>query len=361
MYPLKFLGILLALSLGFSVAAVAAEFPYYVVDVRKNSGLNVRMNPGKNSEWVWNIPDATPVQVVGEINGWYQLVHVPGITCTIETKGPSTQPCYVHAKYLKPLNSESVITAVDNAGKVVSGSGKGDRLCVTCGQQMAGVNNEVNQDLPEIMPIPPQKPDRKATRTNECVEYDVNMGAPSGLGKNSSNTKPSKFFEYMMPLAVHLQTHTGMPASMILAQAALESGYGTSYGFRNRHAAFGQMCGGTRSVSLTVGDETRKIATGCEKTNTGKWATFSSVQDSTYAYIHNILEKDATAFSYRELRKLLKEHIENQGGKIPPASWRDVLPALKRYSEGFDEYTEQVKWMINRFDLDKYDKKVSCQ
>jgi len=96
------------------------------------------------------------------------------------------------------------------------------------------------------------------------------------------------------PLANQQAARTGLDANYILAQSALESGYGQSGLSSNYNNYFGIKGSGANSVSLPT---TECDASGnCYKT-TGNFATYPSMADSFKAYGDYILKKGTSGYA----------------------------------------------------------------
>lgn len=112
-----------------------------------------------------------------------------------------------------------------------------------------------------------------------------------------------------------------VPPSLALAQAALESGWGTSRAAQQDNALFGQMA--------TDGDGT-------------DLAGFPSLTDGVAAYIHNLNSHAA----YGKLRALRANK---------PPSGPALAKGLSRYSERRHDYARAVRAMIRANRLDRLD------
>ncbi len=131
-----------------------------------------------------------------------------------------------------------------------------------------------------------------------------------------------------------------IPASLALAQAAKESGWGTSRFSREANNYFGQWC----------------YTTGCglvpkhRKQNAKHEVTkYKSVEESVFTYINNLNTNPA----YKNLREI-REQLRKVGQTI---TGYHLAEGLKHYSEGGELYIKEVQALIqnNKFD----DTKVS--
>lgn len=130
-----------------------------------------------------------------------------------------------------------------------------------------------------------------------------------------------------------------VPPSLILAQAANESAWGTSRFARDGNNLFGQWCFnrgcGLVPLSRSPGafHEVRK---------------FNSPFDSISAYIRNLNRHN----SYRELRHI-RQQSRDRGSFASGAS---LAQGLSRYSERGEAYVKEIQNMIHSNNLGYYDR-----
>lgn len=120
-----------------------------------------------------------------------------------------------------------------------------------------------------------------------------------------------------------------VPPSLALAQAALESGWGTSRGAQQGHSMFGHM-----AVS---GDPGRSVL-----------RRFDSMTEAIAAYVHNLNTHRAYA-AFRDARA-------RQRARDVPADGHELAGALLRYSERGDSYVRDVRALIRANRLDGFDR-----
>lgn len=122
-----------------------------------------------------------------------------------------------------------------------------------------------------------------------------------------------------------------IPASLLIAQAALESGWGRSNVTRESHNFFGHYCFGKDC--------------GVPAPGAGDLRVFASPRDSVHAYMHNLNSHRAYA-AMRKQRGALRA-----AGK--PVTGSALAPQLAAYSERGAAYAEDVLTLIrdNRLDL----------
>lgn len=124
-----------------------------------------------------------------------------------------------------------------------------------------------------------------------------------------------------------------IPPSLVLAQAALESGWGRSRLARQGNALFGQKTTGNRSVAA-LGDGTR-------------YAAFDSRTDSVRSYMRNLNTHPA----YKDFRAARNRMVAD--GEAP--SGLALARHLEAYSTKGAGYVEEVKDMIRANHFDRHD------
>jgi Bax protein len=120
-----------------------------------------------------------------------------------------------------------------------------------------------------------------------------------------------------------------VPPSLALAQAALESGWGTSRGAQQAHSMFGHM--------VVAPDPARSVL-----------REFASMPEAIAAYVHNLNTHRAYA-GFRDTRARLRAHDL-------PADGHALAGALLRYSERGDSYIRDVRALIRANRLDDFDR-----
>lgn len=128
-----------------------------------------------------------------------------------------------------------------------------------------------------------------------------------------------------------------VPPSMAIAQAGVESGWGTSYAARNGNALFGQIQSvGRHSVAVSW------------KPGAGMPQPFASVGESTDAYVVNLNTHPAYA-GFRNERAAMRERGEH------PDGFR-LIGNLLRYSERGQGYVQFVRQIMRENELSVFDK-----
>lgn len=135
-----------------------------------------------------------------------------------------------------------------------------------------------------------------------------------------------------------------IPSSLALAQAAIESGWGSSRFAREGNNFFGQWC-----YQQGCGLVPRHRIEGA----THEVKVFNSVNDSINAYFDNI----NTNRAYQELRQIRADlRQQNQ-----PLSGTALAEGLEKYSEKGYEYVEVIQTMIASNKLDAYDQTLAIK
>ncbi len=134
-------------------------------------------------------------------------------------------------------------------------------------------------------------------------------------------------------LKMRLKPHA---ASIVLGQAALESGWGSSRFFNEGNNVFGiwSYHGGEDRIKALVGRDSTNIYV----------RSYSSIEESVNDYYQTIARVNA----YDEFRQ------ERFTSEKP----LELIAFLKRYSELGEIYTDQLKQLIESNDLTKYDSYV---
>lgn len=128
-----------------------------------------------------------------------------------------------------------------------------------------------------------------------------------------------------------------LPASLVLAQAAKESGWGASRFAQRGNSLFGEYC-----FEPGCGVVPRHRAAG----RTYEVERFTSARASVASYLRNL----NSHASYRELR-LRRERLRDAG---MPLSGIELAEGLTRYSERGVAYVREVQTLIRQNDLEGF-------
>ena len=129
-----------------------------------------------------------------------------------------------------------------------------------------------------------------------------------------------------------------VPISLAIAQAAIESGWGTSRFAQEGNAYFGQKVIGIKVDGIRPNDSENPLI---------KVRIFENLNDSVKAYLNNL----NTHFAYKNFRKSRNE-LRSFGKTLEG----EVLAnQLKKYSELGNEYINNVQEIIRKNNLGKFD------
>ena len=130
-----------------------------------------------------------------------------------------------------------------------------------------------------------------------------------------------------------------VPPSLALAQAAIESGWGTSRFILEGNAVFGEW---------TWGDGDGLVPQGREQGKSHKIRSFEQLMDSVRSYIHNLNTHNAYR-AFREKRLMLREEGTRLNGLA-------LVPTLISYSELREKYLGLLRNIIVTNELQPLDR-----
>lgn len=130
-----------------------------------------------------------------------------------------------------------------------------------------------------------------------------------------------------------------VPPSLALAQAAEESGWGTSRFTREGNALFGQWTHNPEDKGI--------VPLNREDGKTHRIKAFDSLSESLKAYVLNLNTHKAYR-SFRALRKSARE-------KGDVLSGYELIATLDQYSERGEEYVTSLQTIMNKNDLMRFD------
>lgn len=131
-----------------------------------------------------------------------------------------------------------------------------------------------------------------------------------------------------------------VPPSLALAQAALESGWGTSRLARKQNILFGQTTTSDDPQAIAVRDPARRII---------YYKSFATPADAIRGYFRNLNSHPA----YEDFRRM-RAHMRAKG---IPITGDNLVRTLKHYAE-IAEYTEGLKQVIQSSALGELDETV---
>jgi uncharacterized FlgJ-related protein len=257
-----------------------------------------------------------------------------------------------------------------------------DCLTGTDGNELAGVL--LRQSLPRstadtaTLPIPrdtrgaereaaivtprvePREPEIR--RAVGCIVDTRNAAKPDFQAIRGSRELRKAFIDFMTPFALEVQEATGLPAAVIVAQAAIETGWGRSSLFRRSNSLFGHSCwrqGTEQKFRIQIRGEWKELKATCSiprpAAERGYYLKFDSAQDSVYAYASNLLHAPATQRYYRGLREAVAKSRPN------PANWNEVVSGLQSYAADGQSYLSTLRSVIRSNDLSSLEGKKLCR
>ena len=129
-----------------------------------------------------------------------------------------------------------------------------------------------------------------------------------------------------------------IPPSLVLAQAANESAWGTSRFARLGNNLFGQWC---FRVGCGITPKLRSAQASHEV------RSFASVNASVRAYLHN-LNRHASYETLRQIRATARQ-------RSLPLLGEQLAQGLMRYSQRGQDYIDEIRLLIQQNELQRYD------
>lgn len=226
-----------------------------------------------------------------------------------------------------------------------------------------------------------------AAIASNCSIYNENAPGPAPYQfGNPGSSDVRGFFQHFGPMAVYIQTHTGWPASVTLAQIALESGFGTSWMFNNANGPVGQMCIQKGTYWFHIGPQPRAYnVTGCVFGAGHWWTRFETVQDGVFGYIDNVLMAEGTESFYSRARNYIRALVtplmktpvtsgvslkellakaHQEGVTIPVLNAAQAIDSLDNYEMPANRsvrYKAALRAMIAQWDLARFDRQTTCR
>ena len=208
--------------------------------------------------------------------------------------------------------------------------------------------------------------------SGEDLVNQVKRAANKGV-----NNKVETFLELYSPMAIYLQEKTGWPASVTLAQMALETGWGTSILLRKDNNFGGLSCwkrdlnsvkvlknpqlvkavksNDVKIIGAIIDDSEKvKIKNPCNfsRPEGYYYRSYESLNDAALLYLDNILESG----SYKKS----SDYVKGQFKAGVKADYNKVIEGLRPYAVASD-YRKQLIGIIKRNNLEKYDNQKICQ
>lgn len=204
----------------------------------------------------------------------------------------------------------------------------------------------------------------------KCISYNEEFfknsdskNFASMQSRMGTKDKIQNYIKYMAPMGVKIMEETGLPASVCIAQAILETGWGTSPVFAKTNNMFGHSCwayDGSFKKTVYAGQPNEMtLNVGCTKrrsvTERGFYLDFESPVDSLRAYADNLLYNPKTEKYYGSVRQeVFRAKLK---GERP--SYQKVVNGLGAYAAG-SQYRQKLAKLIADYDLNKYDELDTC-
>jgi Bax protein len=138
-----------------------------------------------------------------------------------------------------------------------------------------------------------------------------------------------------------------VPPSLALAQAALESGWGTSRFAQKGNALFGQKIFVDSPAAMPSYDKDGK--------EVFRMRSFDDVAGSVRSYIHNLNSHPAYA-DFRKVRSEMRRKVGSDRTDFGPVAGDTLAKTLVSYSERGDDYITDVRQLIQINDLRVFDR-----
>jgi len=164
---------------------------------------------------------------------------------------------------------------------------------------------------------------------------------PGLAGIEDANERKELFLRIMLPIVLRQNERVGkkqvLPVSLVLAQAALESGWGTARFAIEGNALFGQRTYSEAAEGI--------VPSGAEGQFRVK--AFASLQESVAGYFNNL----NTHPRYEDFRIARKALLAKEA-RLDPFK---VIPHLKAYSEEGADYLAKISLVIKSNDFHVFD------
>lgn len=171
----------------------------------------------------------------------------------------------------------------------------------------------------------------------------------------SARVKP--FIDYIAYWAIQAQEETRIPASVVIAQAIIETGSGGSDLYRYNNELFGISCterGAPVSYAFTHEGQRHFFRGECliprPPNEGGYYVAFSDPRQSVLAHAHTLL----TGAAFRDIQRVIARTPES--GVV---DWRAVVGGMGRYAKD-GNYRSLLASVIESERLDRFDRQVNC-
>jgi Bax protein len=183
-----------------------------------------------------------------------------------------------------------------------------------------------------MLPLVLNANERVLRQRAQLLVFDAKLAAGSDLSPDQQHRLEAIATEYRTDpnrLDLLLRRVDAVPPSLALAQAAIESGWGTSRFVREGNAAFGQWTSAKHKGIVPSGRDVGK---------SHKIRSFDHLGDSVRSYIHNL----NTHRAYVGLRDM-RTGMRSEGKRL---AGHNLLPAMISYSEKKGAYLDLLRSVI---------------
>ena len=166
------------------------------------------------------------------------------------------------------------------------------------------------------------------------------------LGENYTN---QQFIEFIAEYAVQDMKETGILASVTIAQAALESGYGRSTLASTYNNLFGIKADESWTGAVIEMETSEEDSSGNTYTTLANWRTYDTVLESMNDHSKFLWENR----NYKACTDIVKNNIRNSSGHY---DYRQVIQIIKDNGYATDsQYVEKIVSVIETYNLWQYD------
>ncbi|MGE3681450.1 MAG: glucosaminidase domain-containing protein [Bdellovibrionales bacterium] len=164
--------------------------------------------------------------------------------------------------------------------------------------------------------------------------------------------RKQKFMEWMKPASLFVQAHSGLAASVIVAQAGEATEWGTSLPFTKFNSLFGNVCYQSKvshDGRVEIGSKVYPYRAYCGPARParqgGRYVSYSSYSDSLLAYVSMVLKSRGPQFS--DLQHVVKRSRTRSPGI---AGFRSLMSSLRGYSAE-PAYAQKIGELITNLGL----------
>jgi hypothetical protein len=164
-----------------------------------------------------------------------------------------------------------------------------------------------------------------------------------------SNEYIKGFVREMAPAAIYIQEHTGLPASIMVAQMIVESGWGGSNItiLKNNLLGIGNSKSKKRfTITVTLGDESGKVDVYAPADTSAFW--FGSLGDCLLYYVYVLLQSPDNATHYQKLRDFINNNRKLWDEDRDHYRDRILFLIAESYHEDPDWYVSYLRPLVKK-------------